>query len=187
MLEKILFVTRGIPGSGKSTFVNRHLANTCIICPDELRIKYVGIKETENGPRIDNSKDKFVWDKVFLLLEESLKNNQYTTLDATSTKQRDLNKYLKLCKEYNAKLIIIDFSKVSLLECKLRNIQREIMWFSDEKTERSPATHLIGSHRSPKAIYHAFTPCSFGIRLRLLPHVGLSPYKSKKGSHLERP
>jgi predicted kinase len=125
MLEKILFVTRGIPGSGKSTFVNRHLANTCIICPDELRIKYVGIKETENGPRIDNSKDKFVWDKVFLLLEESLKNNQYTTLDATSTKQHDLNKYLKLCKEYNAKLIIIDFSKVSLLECKLRNIQRE--------------------------------------------------------------
>lgn len=125
MLEKTLFVTRGIPGSGKSTFVNRHLANTTIICPDELRIKYVGIKETENGPQIDNSKDKFIWDKVFLLLEESLKTNIYTTLDATSTKQHDLNKYLKLCQKYGAKLVIIDFSKISLLECKLRNIQRE--------------------------------------------------------------
>lgn len=122
---KQFIVMRGAPGSGKSTFAKKHFPNECIVCPDELRILCYGIVQDENGKeQISQANPKIIWDMTFDLLKESLTKNSITVLDATSTREKDLNKYYKLAKQYGALLVIIDFSSVAPEECKKRNERR---------------------------------------------------------------
>lgn len=117
-MTNYLFVMRGIPGSGKSTFVNNtfmHKAN--IICPDTLRLQ-----QKEEKGYVSEAK---IWKTTFDLLEKSLQENKYTVLDATSTLEHYLNQYNKLCKQYSAQLVIISLKDVPLEVCKKQNAKRK--------------------------------------------------------------
>ena len=123
---KYFFITRGIPGSGKSSFVEKYLSNIAtIVSPDNIRIKLNGIVETKDyGLQISQKNSDDVWKEVFSELTSSLSKNRLTVLDATSLNNIQLERYLKLAEEYDAKLVIIDFSSISLDECKWRNSLR---------------------------------------------------------------
>lgn len=123
---KYFFVTRGIPGSGKSSFVEKYLSDIAtIISPDLIRLKLNGIIETkENGQQISQENQDTVWKEVFVSLNESLEKNRLTVLDATSLNNKQLVRYLNLAEKYNAEFVIIDFSSISLDECKWRNSLR---------------------------------------------------------------
>lgn len=117
-MSNYLFVTRGLPGAGKSTFVNDIVTrnnNINIISPDILR----RAKECEDWS------EKHIWDKAYELLEESIQSNKYTIFDATNTSEKYLNTYNKYCKKYNTVLVIISFASVDIETCKLRNANRK--------------------------------------------------------------
>lgn len=136
---KQFIVMRGAPGAGKSTFAKKYFSNDCIVCPDELRIAWNGIIQDETGKeQISQASGKLIWEMTFDLLRESLSKNLITVLDATSTREKDLNKYYALAEQYGALLIIIDFSSVTSEECKKRNERRlpEYKRVSDEIIDR---------------------------------------------------
>lgn len=124
--DKYLIIMRGLPGSGKSTFIDKELKDiSTIISPDEIRILRNGIKKDEKGREfISQDNPKAIWEEAFILLHESLINNQITVLDATSIRERELNKYKEMAENHKARLLIIDFTSISVEECKKRNANR---------------------------------------------------------------
>ena len=124
--EKYLFVTRGIPGAGKSYFIKTTFTDeACIISPDELRIQRNGIIQTkDNGPQISQENAAEIWKTVFEKLNESTSKNQITVLDATSIRNKQLKKYKYIAEKNKATFVIIDFTHLELSECLYRNANR---------------------------------------------------------------
>lgn len=126
-MDKYLFVMRGLPGAGKSTFVaNTFMGNdnVKIICPDTLRKQEIHDKLHKYIHSLEPIKEHKVWKKAYFLLEESLQKNKYTVFDATNTLERYLNTYNKYCKQYGVKLVIISFESVPFELCFNRNDMR---------------------------------------------------------------
>jgi len=123
---KILLVLRGIPGSGKSTWIKERDLEAYVLSTDAIRLLYSSPEQTIKGKYIvSNKHDKHVWAFFKERLEDRMKNGDFTILDATHTKESYLKDYKKLCKEYNYRMIIVDFSSVDLDTCKERNLMRE--------------------------------------------------------------
>lgn len=127
MKNKATFiVTRGLPGSGKSTYVNNILSKDFIVvCPDELRLKYNGLEEKADGTKTISQKNPhIIWGKALSAIKKALKENKNVVLDATSCKPSDLKKYKKLAEQYDVNFDIADFSKTPIEVCKERNKTR---------------------------------------------------------------
>lgn len=123
---KILLVTRGIPGSGKSTWIEEHDLEQYTLSADNIRLLYASPEQTIDGRCAISAKcDKHVWAFLRERLEARMKNGEFTVVDATHTKESYLKDYKKLCKEYNYRLVVVDFSSVDLDTIKLRNYRRE--------------------------------------------------------------
>lgn len=122
---KVLFVLRGLPGSGKSSFIKENNLEAWTVEPDSIRMLVGGLSlNTQDEMVISQDYDTWVWRLVDEILEFRLDKGILTFLDATSIPLKNLNKYKKLCEMYNVRLYIIDFTNVSLEECKKRNESR---------------------------------------------------------------
>ena len=121
-----LIVTRGIPGSGKSTWIKEWgLADVAtVIESDEIRLEKAGIIETEDGPRISQLHQEVVWREVNERLCRSVIENKITVLDATNIKSVNLEVYAELAKFYRLRFQIVDFSDIPLEVAKERNQNR---------------------------------------------------------------
>ena len=123
---RYLFVLRGLPGSGKSTFIKENKLEQHTINPDNIRLLLGGIEYDINGkPCISQNNEAEVWEKVNNLLERRLEKGILTILDATSIQIKTLNQYKKLCEKYNCRLYIVNFD-TSYEECCKRNKKREM-------------------------------------------------------------
>ena len=123
---KILLVLRGIPGSGKSTWIKERDLEEFVLSTDNIRLMFAAPEQNINGKCvISNKYDKHVWAFFKERLEDRMKNGDFTILDATHTKESYLKDYKKLCKEYNYRMIVVDFSSIDLDTCKERNQMRE--------------------------------------------------------------
>jgi predicted kinase len=126
-MNKYLFVMRGLPGAGKSTFVLNTFTgvdNLIVISPDELRRQEMHKALTKYRGSVEPLNEHKIWKIAFKLLEESLQKNKYTVFDATNTLERYLNQYNKLCKQYDVNLVIVSFEDVNIDVCKTRNAAR---------------------------------------------------------------
>ena len=134
---RLLIVLRGIPGSGKSTFVKEEDLQGLVICPDDYRIRLGGIYTDEYGKRkISNKYDKKVWKQVFEDIESRMLEGITTVVDATHTKESYFNDYNKLCEKYRYRMMIVEFN-TNLEECKIRNnIREEYKQVPNEVLER---------------------------------------------------
>lgn len=122
---KVLFVLRGLPGSGKSSFIKENNLEAWTIEPDSIRMLVGGLSlNTQDEMVISQDYDTWVWRLVDEILEFRLDKGILTFLDATSIPLKTLNKYKKLCEIYNVRLYIVDFTNISLEECKKRNESR---------------------------------------------------------------
>lgn len=123
---KLLFVLRGLPGSGKSTFIKEHDLEPFTIEPDNIRMLFGGIERNINGNFcISQSYDTKVWSLVDELLCNRLEKGITTFLDATSISMKSLNHYKDLCDRYETKLYVVDFTDVPLDVVKSRNNLRD--------------------------------------------------------------
>ena len=130
---------RGIPGCGKSSFVTQYMTKISNVIESDV------IREKMSGRIIDNGREYInqangatVWEEIHKQIEQSLANGISTTIDATNINMWQLKNYKNMAKKYDAKLIVVDFSDISLEEAKARNFLRlpEYKRVPDEVIER---------------------------------------------------
>lgn len=85
----MLYITIGISGSGKSTWVRNHMKNNDIlICPDNIR------KEL-TGDISDNTRNAEVWGKAYYRLRTSMDKYDNVFFDSTCLNTRTLKDIIK--------------------------------------------------------------------------------------------
>lgn len=123
---RILLLMRGVPGSGKSTFIKEQGLEPYTLSADALRLLYA-------SPMLDNAGrwcisphfDKQMWPFLLQTLEERMKRGCFTVVDATNIRGRDMTAYKKLANEYKYRIYVVDFTDITLEEAKKRNLLRE--------------------------------------------------------------
>lgn len=120
-----LIILRGIPASGKSTWIKNNDLEQFAVSSDALRLLYAGIEyDLEGHQRISQKADKKVWNELYSIVENRMKDGQLTVVDATHISEKSISEYKKLAKKYNYRITIIQFN-ISLEEALKRNSERE--------------------------------------------------------------
>ena len=120
-----LFILRGVPGSGKSTWVKENELDSYTISADTLRLMYQSPVTNIDGTRtISQNHDNEVWKMVLNLMERRMQNGELIIVDATHYKSVLINKYKDLIAKYRYRVYVVDFSDVSEEELKKRNKER---------------------------------------------------------------
>ena len=109
-MEKVLYIVRGIPGSGKSTFAKKLVGEDFLVCEAD---KY--FINQENGKYefdISKIKDAHKWCQniVETYMRDSLINDQYyreIAVSNTFTQEWEMEPYLELAKTYGYKVFSI--------------------------------------------------------------------------------
>lgn len=120
---RILLLIRGVPGSGKSTFIKEQGLEPYTLSADALRLLYA-------SPMLDNAGrwcisqhfDKQMWPFLLQTLEERMKRGCFTVVDATNIRGRDITAYKKLANEYKYRVYVVDFTDITIEEAKKRNL-----------------------------------------------------------------
>lgn len=120
-----LFILRGAPASGKSTWIKENELESYTISTDGLRLMYQSPVTTVEGDRaISQNHDKQVWELLMEILERRMENGELVIIDATHYKSSLLNRYKDLVSKYRYRVYVVDFSNVSEEELKRRNANR---------------------------------------------------------------
>ena len=109
-MEKILFIIRGVSGSGKSTFAKKIVGHDFLVCEAD---KYFIDKETGEY-KFDFSKikdaHKFCQDTVETYMKDSLVNDQFyreIAVANTFTQEWEFQPYFELAEKYGYKTFSI--------------------------------------------------------------------------------
>jgi predicted kinase len=129
--SKTLVLLQGLPGSGKSTFINKWNLESYTLCKDEFRIKAGCVKNGE----ISQDSNGVVKRIVYMMLEERLKNGCFTVIDETNVFRTTIDKYKEYADKYNFDVIVIRFN-TSREECKRRQANRGFRAVSDELIDK---------------------------------------------------
>lgn len=125
---RTLFILRGLPGCGKSTFIKENNLEAYTVSSDAIRLLFSSPQLNKNGDIvIPGDSDKFVWTTLFNVVENRMKNGDFTIIDATHAKGGDIAKYKPLVEKYRYRTYCVDFTDISLEEVKRRNSGREKM------------------------------------------------------------
>ena len=134
---RYLFVLRGAPASGKSTWIKENELEPYTISTDGLRLMYQSPVTTVEGDRaISQNNDKQVWDLLMELLERRMENGELVVIDATHYKSSLINRYKDLVSKYRYRVYVVDFSNVPEEELKRRNANRGFRKVPDEVIEK---------------------------------------------------
>jgi predicted kinase len=106
MIPKILYLVRGVPGSGKSTFA-KHIWNEYSICEADQYF----VDKTTKEYKFDYTKikDAHAWcqEQVEVRMKDNQVNEQYypeIVVSNTFTQEWEMEHYFKLAKKYGYKV-----------------------------------------------------------------------------------
>ena len=121
----MLLLLRGLPASGKSTFIEQNNLQDYTVSSDMFRT-LLGSNElnTDGDFRISMSVSNTRWKFVFDVLEQRFMNGCFTVLDATNIKAADMQKVYKLAKGYRYRVYCVDCTYVPFDECLRRDANR---------------------------------------------------------------
>jgi predicted kinase/predicted phosphodiesterase len=123
---KTLVLTKGAPGSGKSSTLKMLGWEKYVLEPDSLRILLASpVYSPEGKLGISQRNDGKVWELLFNLLESRMENGEFVVIDATHSKNDNFNRYKALAERYGYRIYLIDFTKVPLATCLDQNKQRD--------------------------------------------------------------
>jgi predicted kinase len=102
-MEKVLYIVRGIPGSGKSTFAKRLVGEDFLVC--EADKYFIDKKTGEYNFDVTKIKEahKFCQDTVETYMKDSLVNDQFyreIVVSNTFTQEWEMEYYIELAKKY---------------------------------------------------------------------------------------
>lgn len=121
-----LVVLRGIPGSGKSTWIKENNLEAYTLSSDHIRTLYQAPSLNIEGELVlhDYESTK-VWNTLYDMLEARMSHGEFVIVDATNTTKKELMKYKTLAKKYRYRMFCVDFSDVAIETAKERNTLRE--------------------------------------------------------------
>lgn len=110
---RTLFITRGLPGSGKSTTLRHAGLQDFTLSTDALRLLVSGPMMTMDG-RMTISQDvnQVAWGHLLRMLEERMRRGDTTVVDAVHATAGDFSAYIKLARTYAYELVCLDFTGV---------------------------------------------------------------------------
>lgn len=124
---RTLLLTRGAPGAGKTTWIkNNHLEDYCI-SPDNIRTLCSSPELQPSGEfkiSQERNNENAVWEILFKILEHRMSRGEFTVVDATASKTKDIQQYKELADQYRYRLFIVDFTDVPLETCLAQNKMR---------------------------------------------------------------
>lgn len=131
---RTLFLLRGAPGSGKSTWVKNNNLEPYTLSADSIRLMYSGpVLNIYGRYEISQGNDGLVWKLLMKLLEGRMAKGEFVIVDATHYKSTLLNKYKNLIKKYRYRAYIVDFTKVPIEVALERNKTRDEFRFVPEE------------------------------------------------------
>ena len=103
-MNNTLYITVGLPGSGKSTYAKEFIKGKEIeyLSSDSLRAVY---GKDEN----DQSVTSIVFGHIKRKVDEFLKDGKNVMVDATSVNRKERSDYINTAKKYGAKVVAIVF------------------------------------------------------------------------------
>lgn len=122
---RTLLLMRGAPGVGKSTFIEKNNLKKYTLCADDIRLLIqTPLMQTDGSFAISQNNDDKVWSTLFNILEDRMKRGEFTVIDATNSKTKEMTRYRDLAKAYRYRMYCVDFTDVPIEVCKQRNSQR---------------------------------------------------------------
>lgn len=99
-----LYITVGLPGSGKSTYAKEFIKGKDIeyLSSDELRAVYGKSEE-------DQTVTPIVFGHIKRKVDEFLKDGKNVLVDATSVNRKERSDYINTAKKYGAKVVALIF------------------------------------------------------------------------------
>lgn len=123
---RTMFVLRGAPGCGKSTWIKDNGLTPYTLEADNLRLLWQGpVLKADGEFAIGQNNDRKVWNLLHQMLEERMERGEFIVVDATHYKSTLLNQYKKLIAHYRYRAYVVDFTNVPLETLLERNAQRE--------------------------------------------------------------
>lgn len=108
-----LVVTRGLPGSGKSSTLAALGLTDFTIGADAVRLLLASPILTPDGRMaISAQQDSRVWAKMHEILADRMGRGELVVMDATHPNASDFKDYLRLAREHRYKVACLDFSEV---------------------------------------------------------------------------
>jgi predicted kinase len=103
-MNNTLYITVGLPGSGKSTYAKEFIKGKEIeyLSSDELRAVYGKSEE-------DQTVTPLVFGHIKRKVDDLLKDGKNVLVDATSVNRKERSDYIKTAKKYGAKVVAIVF------------------------------------------------------------------------------
>ena len=112
-MNNTLYITVGLPGSGKSTYVKNFIKDKEIeyLSSDSLRAVYGKSEE-------DQTVTPLVFGHIKRKVDEFLKDGKNVLVDATSVNRKERSDYIKTAKKYGARVVAIVFKmdRLGLIE-----------------------------------------------------------------------
>lgn len=114
----MLYVMCDCPGSGKTTWCKKNLANAVYVSTDDIRAELFGTPEPG-----DRSQEKRVFDTFYGRIRKALIEGKDVVADATHTTERGRKKVLDCLPDGQKAVAIV--MKTSLRDALYRNANRE--------------------------------------------------------------
>lgn len=134
---RMLFLLRGAPGAGKSTWVKDNDLERYTLSADNIRLMYqCPIMNIDGNYTISQNNDGNVWNLLMELLEQRMERGELIIIDATHYKSELLNRYKNLVSKYRYRNFVVDFTQVPLETALERNKERDAYKFVPEAVIR---------------------------------------------------
>lgn len=123
---RYLYLLRGAPGAGKSTWVRDNQLEPYTLSADNIRQMVSGLSYNLKGETvIPQEYDNTVWKILMERLESRMDRGEFVIVDATHYRAALLQQYKKLIDKYRYRAFVIDFTSVPEEQAILQNSERE--------------------------------------------------------------
>lgn len=123
---RTLFLLRGSPASGKSTWIKENHLEPYTLSTDNIRLMVQSPVLNNDGKLIiTQQNDNKVWSLLMNMLENRMSRGEFCIIDATHYKWELIKQYKQLIAKYRYRAYVVDFTDVSKDELIKRNSNRD--------------------------------------------------------------